>query len=411
MNRFRLVLILGIIAYARGLVPVRVGKYSPSFLLQRVRGDSAPGQLFKSRRENLCIKSSKAGNILSHFTLDRSVLPQGGAPLYVNIIWMVLTAFASLAIKKLFEQVPIIEGAKNAAVTVGSSLSNIRGGFIPKLKYFSRVISGRSAVLVENGVEFIRRVLDINPAEELDIKDWNGCILDERELLQGGYMRYRFELKNPSGVLPLYIGQEVVMCAVDSSDKVTKDTFFPVSPPTVRGYFDIILRRGGESAGDKFGKTLDTMALGDEVAFKSGRYRLNYQGDDDPVKYTTIVASGLGITPALQMIRGVLPGKDTTVENIEMVWVNEEKSDFVCQKEVEALEYRYIDKFTVTRVVQTDLYGKDVTDNERVYNAISEYEPGRIGVVCGPDYVVTKVRSLFQELGYPAENVLSVIIP
>eukprot|EP00607_Mallomonas_marina_P006521 CAMPEP_0182430218 /NCGR_PEP_ID=MMETSP1167-20130531/38424_1 /TAXON_ID=2988 /ORGANISM="Mallomonas Sp, Strain CCMP3275" /LENGTH=265 /DNA_ID=CAMNT_0024615079 /DNA_START=493 /DNA_END=1290 /DNA_ORIENTATION=- len=264
--------------------------------------------------------------------------------------------------------------------------------------------------MMEDSFDIASRLLDINAPEELDLKEWQSCTVEERELLPGGYMRYRFKLKSKNSVLPLYMGQEVLLCAMDSNDRVSKDTFFPVSSPNTRGHFDIILRRVGDSLRDKFVRTLDLMALGDELALKSGRYRLNYQGDDDPIRYSTIVVSGLGITTAMQMLRGVLPGKDSTVEEVEVVWVNEDKADFLCATEMERMEYGYIEKMRVSRVIQADLFGKDITENALVRDAVSSYEEGRIAVVCGPDYVVTRMRSFFQELDYPSENIMCVVV-
>ena len=111
------------------------------------------------------------------------------------------------------------------------------------------------------------------------------------------------------------------------------------------------------------------------------------------------------------MLRGVLPGKDTTVREAEVLWINEEKADFVCNKEVESLEYRYIEKLFVSRVIQADLFGMDIGKNEKVLESLSPYEEGRIAVVCGPDYVVSRARNIFLDLGYPSENILSVVIP
>ena len=192
-----------------------------------------------------------------------------------------------------------------------------------------------------------------------------------------------------------------------------KEAFFPVTQATTRGYFDIITRRSGDVGGssDKVSRALELLNIGDELAFKAGKYRLNYQGEDDPIKFVTMLVSGLGITPALQMLRGVLPGKDTTVREAEVLWINEEKADFVCNKEVESLEYRYIEKLFVSRVIQADLFGMDIGKNEKVLESLSPYEEGRIAVVCGPDYVVSRARNIFLDLGYPSENILSVVIP
>jgi len=180
-----------------------------------------------------------------------------------------------------------------------------------------------------------------------------------------------------------------------------------VSSPKARGYFDILVRRGGSDP-STFVRSLETLALGDELAFKGGRYRLNYLGQDDPISSMTVVTSGLGIAPSLQMLRGILTDRDSTVDDIELLWLNESKGDFVCEDEVESLELRHIEKVVVTRVVENDIYGRDLLKNAQIQEAVSPYEEGRVAVICAPDYVASTLRTLFQELGYPQENILAI---
>lgn len=379
-------------------------------------------ELRKSKKSLKSIVNKKAlrqGTFLSSsFSLDRTVLPGGSLPLHYQLILLTMTAITSIFAKIMSSRMEMAQvgyTTKNFISVMGgmmlSSVKFMKTGLIPRLYLISRVIAAKLSVLVENAMATMSRLFDFNASEELDLQQWQQCTVEERQILTGGYIKYRFKLMARNAVIPLYMGQELVMCAVDSSDRVHKEMFFPVSSPNARGYFDVIMRRMGDSLRDKFVRTLDTMALGDELAFKAGRYRLNYQGEDDPIRYSSMVVSGLGITPAMQMLRGVLPGKDSTVEEVDLVWVNEDRADFLCSTEVDGLQYGYIEKMQVTRVIQTDLFGKDVTENDVVRDAVSNYRPGAIAVVCGPDYFVTKVRAFFQQLKYPAENILCVVIP
>ena len=52
-------------------------------------------------------------------------------------------------------------------------------------------------------------------------------------------------------------------------------------------------------------KALEKAEVGDELAFKSGKYKLNYQGTDESINSLTIIGSGLGISPVLQIVRGM----------------------------------------------------------------------------------------------------------
>lgn len=199
------------------------------------------------------------------------------------------------------------------------------------------------------------------------------------------------------------------MCLVDSRDRVLKESYFPVSSIGTRGFFDILVKRGGNEA-STFVRSLETLALGDELAFKGGKYRLNYLGQDDPISSMTVVTSGLGIAPTLQMLRGILADRESTVEDIELLWLNENKDDFVCENDVESLELRHIEKLVVTRVIENDIYGRDLLKNEQIQETVSPYEEGRVAIICAPDYIASALRTLFQDLGYPTENILSILV-
>jgi ferredoxin-NADP reductase len=158
----------------------------------------------------------------------------------------------------------------------------------------------------------------------------------------------------------------------------------------------------------RFAKTLRQLEEGDEIAFKAGGYRLRYEGEDDPITYMSFFASGMGITPALQVLRGVLPEGDSTVVDTELLWINEDMSEYVFDKEVEDLEFKFIEKCAVTRIIQRDLYSNDIAKNKQVLEAISPYEEGRIAIICASVSIVNKARQLYIEKGYPRENVILI---
>lgn len=155
-------------------------------------------------------------------------------------------------------------------------------------------------------------------------------------------------------------------------------------------------------------KTLRELKQGDEIAFKGGGYRLRYEGKDDPISFISLFASGPGISTALQTLRGVLPEGDSTVVDTELLWINEDLDEYVCDKDVEALEYKYIEKCSVTRIVQRDLYGNDISKNRQVLEAVADYKKGSIAVVCAPAYLISRARHLYSEKGYPHDNIITI---
>ena len=197
---------------------------------------------------------------------------------------------------------------------------------------------------------------------------------------------------------------------MDSENNVFKEPFFPVSSLDAQGYFDIIGRRDRESnsSTDKFTRALDTLAVQDEIAFKIGRNKLNYIGNDDTITQISIVASSMGIVPVIQIIRGVLSDPESSVESVDLLWINEDKGDFFCNREIEKLEYRYFERLVINRVLETDLYGRDSSKVSEVMEQFSEYEPGRVAIISGPDYLISKARSLYYEMEYPTVNIMSI---
>jgi ferredoxin-NADP reductase len=273
-----------------------------------------------------------------------------------------------------------------------------------------KVIAAKVFYAIENVMLLVNDFIEFDPPDVLDIKDWRICVLDERELLDGGIVRYRFELANDNAVLPLATGQELVMCAVDARDKILKSSFYPISKRSDRGYFEVLVDRAHSTVeASSFNHNLDTLALGDEIAFKGGRHRLNYMGAES-IYGISVAASHLGIAPALSLLRGVLGDRRSAVEDSELLWLNEDEEDFVCGEDVEALEYRHIEKLAVSRIVEEDLYASAFAKSEAIQEAIMPYDEGRLGVICAPDYIVPGLRKLFQDLGYPSDNILTVPI-
>ena len=103
-----------------------------------------------------------------------------------------------------------------------------------------------------------------------------------------------------------------------------------------------------------------------------------------------------------------MPDPDSTVEEIELLWLNEDKNDFVLDEEIRVLEKHYKSKLVASRFVDDDLYDLDFTKSDEILGSLSPYEDGRIAIVCAPLFLLGKVKGLFQDIGYPAENIMLI---
>ena len=192
-----------------------------------------------------------------------------------------------------------------------------------------------------------------------------------------------------------------------------KHSFSSISPSSSLGYFEILVeldKQDESSSYSRFVKSLDELALGDELAFKGGSYRLNYEGKDDPIQSMTVIASGLGIASSLQIIPGALGDPDTTVEDIELLWVNNDQLDFICEKDISSFERKYNPKLFVSKVSEPGLFedGVDFTTHDKILGSLSAYSVGRIAVICGPKSVTEKFSRFLGDVGYPNDNILCI---
>ena len=98
------------------------------------------------------------------------------------------------------------------------------------------------------------------------------------------------------------------------------------------------------------------------------------------------------------------------MKDIEFLWMNEEKTDFLFHDEVESLELKHIERFFTTSLLERDLFGLDLSRSELVYEAISAYDTGRLAIICGPDYICSKSREFLLQNDYPSDNVVTIPI-
>jgi len=196
---------------------------------------------------------------------------------------------------------------------------------------------------------------------------------------------------------------------------VLKESFLPISSTKTKGHFDILTRKDVDAVSEeeKFTELLDNMDIGDELAYKGGDYKLKFGGlQTDQIKGITIIGSSLGIAPALQIIRGMLSMDDITVENIEFLWLNEDRKDFVLENEIEKLELQYFEKFSTTKVLERGLFGRDLSRNSVIDECTTSYQSGRLGIVCAPDYhTAMMTQYLISQKKYPIQNIAVIDMP
>lgn len=196
-----------------------------------------------------------------------------------------------------------------------------------------------------------------------------------------------------------------MICIPDVNGTPLKRGFFPVTSGKQKGCFDVICE---SSDGDDFSNALKLSKTGDEFAFKSGKVRLIYPKSDATVSSITIVASGKGIAPSLQLLYKILLDADVNIDDVELLWINPSRIDFLLNKEVEELEYKFHQNLHVTRVVDNDLCNSEVAVNRKVYESVTPYARGRMAVLCMVDDLIPKAYDIMEVNGYQRNSICEV---
>lgn len=202
----------------------------------------------------------------------------------------------------------------------------------------------------------------------------------------------------------------MLLCSVDPRGKTLKEGFVPISAPDAKGYFEILVRNQGFISGAPFSLALQYMSIGDEIAVKAGKKLLKYRGSDDPITDITLIASESGIANSYRILNEILNDSESTVEKVDLLWINEKKNDFVLNDDLENLEGRFGKKLKVTRVVDTDVNNPDTLINDQLKDIIPPHKVGAIVITTASTIIKTKTNLLLQEtLGYPPANMIDII--
>lgn len=214
---------------------------------------------------------------------------------------------------------------------------------------------------------------------------------------------------------------QIILCLVDAKGRALKQGFFVTSAPTAQGYFDVMCKSGGfVSDGAQFTVAMQFIEVGDELAVKAGPRRLILGPTDGPVTSMSILVHGEGIVPTVQLLRSVLADPEAALEQLELLWINSSKKDFLLNEQVEELQSQYgADRLRVTRVVDREAGNANTRFGEQARAALSPYTAGRVAVVMAPpaaaptengaaavsahNAVRAKCQQLLAAQGYPAE--------
>lgn len=154
------------------------------------------------------IRSTRQRFCLSSVSLDSALLTSSRLPINTisSSIFLMFSTFI-LANKNIATSIGVIE----KSFDIRRFFSKFTSSIIPGIALFSRIFFAKLLLLIEVLVKKLIGISNRNKRELVGQEDWSICTLNERESISNKFVKYRFELETPSAVVPVEIGQEVII--------------------------------------------------------------------------------------------------------------------------------------------------------------------------------------------------------
>lgn len=252
--------------------------------------------------------------------------------------------------------------------------------------------------------------------------------LIEKEELSHDTRRFRFGLHSGEHVLGLPVGQHIHLSATINEELVIR-AYTPVSCDDDKGFVDLVVKVYKKGVhpkfpeGGKMSQHLESLAIGDRIAFRGPSGRLQYLGAGkfsikklrkDPAQIyeadkVSLIAGGTGITPMLQLIREVLKRADTDKTQLSLIFANQTEDDILLKPELDDLAARYPEQFklwyTLDRPNPEWTQGKGFITDEMIKEHLFAPSPSTLVLMCGPPPMVNYACiPALEKLGYQMDR-------
>lgn len=313
-----------------------------------------------------------------------------------------------------FDVVPVAVGV--LVVVAGALLANY---LLKKDK--SKSVGGKSSGDAKKAASSQLRTL-MDPQEKYMLP------LIEKEELSHDTRRFRFGLHSGEHVLGLPVGQHIHLSATINEELVIR-AYTPVSCDDDKGFVDLVVKVYKKGVhpkfpeGGKMSQHLESLAIGDRIAFRGPSGRLQYLGGGkfsikklrkDPAQIyeadkVSLIAGGTGITPMLQLVREVLKKADSDKTQLSLIFANQTEDDILLKPELDDLATRYPEQFklwyTLDRPNPDWTQGKGFITDEMIKEHLFAPSPSTLVLMCGPPPMVNYACiPALEKLGYQMDR-------
>ncbi|RDB30807.1 Nitrate reductase [NADPH] [Hypsizygus marmoreus] len=259
---------------------------------------------------------------------------------------------------------------------------------------------------------------------------WKKVVLVSTSVVTHNSRFYRFALERDDQLLGLPIGQHIFVRMRRASELGTNDgelvqrAYTPVSPPGSKGFLELLVKLylpdERHPAGGKMSCLFDRLRVGESVEVKGpvgsftwmGRGIASWKGAERNVKNIAMIGGGSGITPMLQVLRGILSDGEDTQTAIWLLYANRTENDILCRDDLENMLKtaggRYQVQYTLSAPPAEWKYSQGRINTEMLRRHLPPFREDSLALVCGPGGLISACKDSLRDMGWDITTQLVV---
>ncbi|KZT38057.1 hypothetical protein SISSUDRAFT_1047659 [Sistotremastrum suecicum HHB10207 ss-3] len=236
---------------------------------------------------------------------------------------------------------------------------------------------------------------------------WKKVRLTEATRISHDSIIYRFALARPDQPLGLPVGQHVfVRLKRKDTGEIIQRAYTPVSQQNAVGFIDLLIKLYLSSPqfpeGGKMTTGFHQLQIDDEIELKGplgsfvweGKGVARWRDIQIRPKKLGLICGGSGITPILQVLRGVLQDEEDKETQIWLLNANKTEADILCNEELTNFMVshgstgRYRLHHTLGRPPQNWTFSTGRINDDMLKNHLPPPDDDALVLICGPDSMI-----------------------
>ncbi|GAA5833257.1 hypothetical protein JCM9279_001469 [Rhodotorula babjevae] len=261
---------------------------------------------------------------------------------------------------------------------------------------------------------------------------WKGAKLVSIDYVNHDSRIYRFALEHPQQPLGLPVGQHVYArlrrkagragdgapsIGTTVEGELVQRAYTPVSKQGAEGFLDLLIkvyfRTSAYPDGGKMSLGFEELQVGDIVEFKGplgsfewlGKGTCKWRGVERKVSRVGMICGGSGITPILQVLRGIVHDPEDATTRVHVLNANKTEADILMRAELDELEKvagsaRYAQHLVLSQGPDDWPSSRGRVGREHLERHLPPAAEDALVLMCAPPAMQDMVSAHLAELGW-----------